>query len=66
MDDCDGIKKLASMFMWRVNFLYTFQWPVIGWEAESGISHFAEGKIHGTAASIEWAKSMGELDGCIY
>ena len=49
----------------EIKIYFIFQWPVIGWEAESGISHFAEGKIHGTAASIEWAKSMGELDGNI-
>ena len=49
-----------------IKLYFIFQWPVIGWEAESGISHFAEGKIHGTAASIEWAKNMGELDGYTY
>jgi len=34
-------------------------WPIIGWETNSGLSHFAEGKIHATNTCIEWAENMG-------
>ena len=41
--------------------IINFQWPVIGWKQKDEIAFFAEGRNHGTNASLEWAKNAGKL-----
>ena len=67
--NCDLIYRKLKEYMLKmfsisicsiaIYITYLFQWPIIGWETNSGLSHFAEGKIHATNTCIEWAENMG-------